>query len=274
MQDITKDRIKKDLGNLGIKPGDKLMVHSSLRSIGHVIGGADTVIDAVLESIGEQGLLMMPTFSYSYEKGNGTGPFNKRISPSRTGYITEVFRKREDVVRSDHPTHSVSAVGKNAKYYIAGHEETKGAFDNDTPLHKLALDKGRILLIGVGHEANSTIHVAEFLARLPFLDLPNRSSYGNGFLVQRDDGSIEKIPFPLKLSGCSHGFGKVDDIKGIEEIQKTGYIGEAHSRLIEALPLISLLIGILKEKPDFLLCDNEECEGCSRRRKRLRELKL
>ncbi len=274
MQDITKEGIKKDLKKLGIKPGDKLIIHSSLRSIGHVIGGADTVIDAVLETIGKQGLLMMPVFSYSYEKGKGSVPYNKKISPSKTGYITEVFRKREDVVRSDHPTHSVAVSGKDAEYYAAGHEATKGAFDDDTPLHKLALNKGRILLIGVGHEANSSIHVAEFLAGLPFLDMPNRTSYGSGFLVQRDDGNIEKIPFPSKMCGCSHGFGKVDDIRGIEKIQKTGYIGEAYSRLIEALPLISLLMGILKDKPDFLLCADEGCEGCTGRRERLRELKL
>ena len=273
MQDIIKDRIKKDLISLGVKLEDKLMVHSSLRSIGHVIGGADTVIDALLEVVGKHGLMMMPTFSYNYEMNNGTAPYNKMISPSKTGYITEVFRKRKDVERSDHPTHSVAAAGKNAKNYIADHKETKGAFDNDTPLHKLAFDKGRILLIGTGQEANSTIHVAEFLAVLPFLDLPNRTSYGSGFLMQRDDGSIEKISFPKKLSGCSHGFGKVDDIKGIEQIQRTGYIGEAYSRIIEALPLINLLLPILKDTPGYLLCDNEECEGCKRRRERLKDIK-
>lgn len=271
---ITKHDIIRDLKKIGIKSRDKIIVHSSLKSIGWVDGGADTVIDALMEVIGDEGIIMMPTFTYSYESRPGALPYHRMKTPSLTGYVTDIFWKRKNVQRSMHPTHSVAVWGKNACDYIRGHDATVSPFDRDTPIYRLAASGGYILLVGVGHESNSTIHVAEFIAALPFIDIPNRESYGNNYIIELDDGRIERVPLSQKLSGCSLGFDKVERIEKIRELQKEGLIGHAYSRLIKAWELMEVLMPVLKDYPGFLLCENEHCEGCAKRRHRLEILRM
>ena len=105
---VTVQRLIDDLKKAGIKRGDRLVVHSSLKSIGMTRDGADTVIDALMDVIGEEGTIFMPVFTYSYEREGKTDPFDRKDSPSLTGIITETFRKRSGVLRSSHPTHSMA----------------------------------------------------------------------------------------------------------------------------------------------------------------------
>ena len=272
MDIVSKENIASDLRKIGITRGDKLIVHSSLKSIGYVDGGADTVIDMLMETVGEDGLLMMPTFTYSYELRVGALPYNKKKTPSETGLVTNAFWRRENVKRSEHPTHSVAVYGKDAAQFVNDHDEHFPPFDEGTPIHRLAMNDGYILLIGVGHESNSTIHAAEFMADLPFIDIKNRESYGSKYIIERDNQSIEKIALCKKLSGCSHGFGKVETLDRIINAQKEGYIGRARCKLIKGQEILDALVPVLREKPDFLLCSSKTCEGCSKRRKRLEEV--
>ncbi|NSW89101.1 MAG: AAC(3) family N-acetyltransferase [Firmicutes bacterium] len=266
VNNIGLKRIITDLLKMGVKKGDKLIFHCSLKSIGYVEGGADTLINALLNVVGEEGLIMMPTFTYSYEGNKGTLPYNKKKTSSQTGLVSDVFWRRSDAYRSDHPTHSVATIGKEAEKYVENHNEYTPPFGEDTPIHKLAKNGGLVLLIGVGHEANSTIHVAECLADLPFLHIKNKDTYGDYYLVERDDGSIERIPLSKKLSGCSKAFGRIENIKGIKEIQREGYIGNALCKLVNGNKLIELLVPILKKDPAFLLCEGVgEC-NCHRKR--------
>lgn len=102
-----------DFKALGIKPGMSLLTHSSLRRVGPVDGGADTVIDALLEVLGPEGTLMMSTV------GGNVNPeqpvFDVRNTPCTVGTLANVFRKREGVIRSLHPVHSVCALGPKAE---------------------------------------------------------------------------------------------------------------------------------------------------------------
>jgi aminoglycoside 3-N-acetyltransferase len=122
---VTKQQIVKDLRSLGIQEGSVIFVHSSLKSIGFVEGGAETVIDALMEAVGPEGTLTMPCLSVSgsmvktLERGS---VFDPKITPSTVGAITEAFRKRQDVCRSIHPTHSVCAWGAKAGWITSGHE--------------------------------------------------------------------------------------------------------------------------------------------------------
>lgn len=266
---IYKKDIVKDLKKLGIRPGEKLAVHSSLKSLGWVYGGANTLIDALIEAVGTEGIIMMPSFTYSYELRKDAVPFNKNKTPAKTGHVSDTFWRRKNVKRSEHPTHSVAVFGKHAAKYVAGHNEYTPAFDKNSPLVRLAQNNGYILLIGVGHTSNSTIHSAEFLADLPFLDLPNRKSYGKNYLVERENGNVEKIPMNKKLTACSKGFDNIKKINGINEITKEGYVGNALCKLIKSKDMLDLIVPVLKVKPDFLFCSNPYCEGCRRREKRL-----
>lgn len=113
---IGKEDIKFSLELMDIKKGDILLVHSSLTSIGYVEGGAETVIDALLETVGEEGTIVMSTLTGWFE------PFDSGSIPSAVGKISERFRLRKNAFRSLHPVHSVAAIGKHAEYITEGHE--------------------------------------------------------------------------------------------------------------------------------------------------------
>ena len=143
---ITKKEIKRSLQLMGIVPGDTLLLHSALTAIGKVDGGADTVIDAFLEAIGEEGTLVMSTLTGWF------APFDAATSPSAVGYLSEVFRKRPGVLRSLHPVHSVCAYGKNAAFITEGHEHCKtGCGEGTTAVGCGHGQKYRDALSGRGH---------------------------------------------------------------------------------------------------------------------------
>jgi aminoglycoside 3-N-acetyltransferase len=162
---VTEADIEKGLRDLGLRSGDMMIVHSSLSSFGHVEGGAETVIEALMETVGKEGTILMPAFA----------PRIKVFDPSRTrsrmGKITEVFRYRKDVPRSVHPTHSYAAWGKRAGELVKDHVETHGI---DSPLGKLAQGGGYVLMLGAPVGSNTAIHVAETVERLRCLGLGQR----------------------------------------------------------------------------------------------------
>ena len=155
---LTKAQIKETLFSNGLRPGDHLLVHSSLRSVGPIDGGPEALIDALREATGAQGTLAMPTFNYRF--GLAFPYFDPRRVGSRAGALTEIFRRRPDTIRSLHPTHSVAAQGKRASEITADHYKF-GAFGVGCPIDRLVQAGGYVLLLGVSHLANSCIHVGE-----------------------------------------------------------------------------------------------------------------
>jgi hypothetical protein len=147
---ISAKDIAADLRVLGLGEGMNLVVHSALSSLGTVEGGADAVIDALLEVLGKSGTLAMPAFFFPPSE-----LFDPAVTPSRMGLITETFRKRSGVLRSFHPTHSVAAFGLLARYLVEGHK-TATAFGIDSPLHRLAKSEGYVLLLGVQHRLDDS----------------------------------------------------------------------------------------------------------------------
>ena len=266
---IDKEEIIIGLRKLGLCEGDKVIVHSSLKSMGLIYGGADTLIDALLEAVGINGLVMVPTFTYSYENNEGTMPYNKYKTPSQTGLVTDIFRRRRNAFRSDHPTHSVAAIGKDAEEYAKGHGPEVPPFDINTPIQRLAKDGGYILLIGVSHNTDSTIHVAECIANLPFLDIKNRESHGDFCLIESNNGKIIRFPLSKKLPACDNMFNEIEKLEDIKKQQKEGYVGNAFCKLIKGSVLLDILVKVLRDNPGYFLCNEEKCWSCSERKKRL-----
>src|SRR5262249_14848642 len=123
---VPKDRIRADLDALGLRSEDVVFLHSSLKSIGYVEGGARTVLEALFEAVSPGGTLIVPTY---YMPGgtiiNACNQPNYIFDPRRhgtdLGTLPAEFLKFPGIERSLHPTHSVSAVGKHAKYVTSGH---------------------------------------------------------------------------------------------------------------------------------------------------------
>jgi len=181
---VLKEDIIKALQKVQVKKGQTIMVHTSLSSLGFVCGGAEIVIEALLECIGEDGTIMMPTQSWkNLDPSTGVHweepqqwwqiirdnwpAYNKDITPTNTmGAVAEMFRKWPGAVRSDHPARSVAAYGKNAEYLVENHD-LSNIFGEDSPIGKLYKLDGYVLLIGVGYDKNTSIHLADVRANYP-----------------------------------------------------------------------------------------------------------
>lgn len=152
---VTRADIVSGLRFMGVCAGDLIQVHSSLGSFGFVEGGADAVVDALLELVAPDGTVMVPTFNHGAEH-----IFDVRTSPSYNGAITEAFRCRPQAVRSVHATHAYAAIGPLAAELCAGHPEA-GTFGMESPLGKLAQRGGWALLLGVGMNRCTAAHLGE-----------------------------------------------------------------------------------------------------------------
>lgn len=253
----TRESLAADLRRIGLQTGDKVVVHSSLKAIGPTDGGAETVVWALLDVIGPNGLLAAPTFSYQATR------FNPATEPSVTGAITETVRQWPGAVRSWHPTHSWAMIGPDADRIAEGHHLI-GGVSFGSPLDRIAREGGRILLLGVGHAANTTIHVGETHAGVPYLDVPFFSDSPRTATV-----IIGELEIPVDLidpSGCSRSFGMVEYILRRDEAIRDGKIGNAISQLMTGMDVINAAKEILAAEPDALLCDDPDCHRCTQGR--------
>ncbi|WP_019003287.1 aminoglycoside N(3)-acetyltransferase [Succinimonas amylolytica] len=184
MKPVTRNDILKAFQDLGIVPGDTLMVHTSLSSIGYVSGGAQTVISALTEAVGDNGTVMMPTQSWKnldpetgvhwevpreyWQVIRDTWPaYDRNITPTNTmGAVAEMFRSWPGTLRSDHPARSVAAWGCNAAFLTRDHD-LSNIFGDGSPIGRLYDLDARVLLIGVGYDKNTSLHLADARASYP-----------------------------------------------------------------------------------------------------------
>lgn len=181
---VLKKDMLEALRAVGVKKGQTIMVHTSLSSLGFVCGGAQTVIEALLECVGEEGTVMMPAQSWKNldpEAGvhweeprewwqairDNWPAYDKDITPTNTmGAVAEMFRKWPGALRSDHPARSVAAYGKYAQYLTENHD-LSNIFGDGSPVGKLYELDGYVLLIGVGYDKNTSLHLADARAEYP-----------------------------------------------------------------------------------------------------------
>lgn len=240
---------------LGLRDGDRVVVHSSLSSLGHVEGGAETVVDALLETVGSDGSVGVPTFT-RYDE-----PYDPAASPSTTGAVTEALRQREDAVRSPHPTKSISAIGPDASRLLAEHDP-ENSLGPGSPLHRLVDAGGKILLVGVDHTANSALHVAERLAKVPYRDQTTTTETTVG-------GPVERVE--VNRVHCSRGFEVVHPLLVAAGAVSAGQIGDAPAVLLDGPATLSLTVDLLRADPGALLCSAPDCSRCQYARERIAE---
>lgn len=158
------------LRRLGIRPGDVVIVHSSLSRLGFVTGGAGAVVMALQEAVGAGGTLGAPTFWTVDPNSVDEGTlFDAVQGKSQMGIISERIRQLPGAVRSLHPTHSATFVGPHAHYLTAEHHKDEAPAGPRSPYRKLAAMEGKILLLGVSLEYLTSFHTIEDeVARFPF----------------------------------------------------------------------------------------------------------
>jgi aminoglycoside 3-N-acetyltransferase len=238
-----------------LREGDTLIVHSSLKSIGWVEGGASTVVHALRNAVGKRGTLLMPTFS----DPQPSGCFYLGRTPSRTGLISEVFRTSPGVVRSRQPTHSVSVWGRLTDF--SADHETTGPLGIDSPLHKAAQAGAKILMIGCGMTRCSLVHVAEAIVRVPYLGKAVYSGYERDLQLVDIDGASH-VYSPRDVPGDSRAFSKVQQRMEQSGLIHHGLLGDARCLVFSGKAALMMAITMLREDPASLLCDNARCQVC------------
>jgi aminoglycoside 3-N-acetyltransferase len=243
MEGMTREDITEALHALGLAAGDVVMVHSSLRSIGYVAGGADTVVNALLDVLSPSGTLVVPTFTPSH--GREADPvFDPARDPSEVGQITEVVRRRSGARRSVHLLHSVAALGARSAE-IAG-QHGPAAFAADGPFWRVQELNGWLLLLGVPYLRCTYVHVPEMLVQ---------SIYRYWREVEarvRDPDGTER---PLLLRSFAPKLGYPPDLNKVgaaleaRGLVRIGPVGNAVARLFRARDLIDVGIAEYRKDP-------------------------
>ncbi|MFP4187574.1 MAG: aminoglycoside N(3)-acetyltransferase [Acholeplasmataceae bacterium] len=252
----TIGTLKKDLISLGLKTGDRVIVHTSLSRIGWISGGAVAYIDALLEVVGPNGTVVMPTQTADNSDpaawGNPPVPKNWIPTIARTtpafdadktptrgmGRVPEVFRKYPGAIRSNHPTDSFAALGKDARSLTQHHALSPG-FGLDSPLGYLYLNQGKILLTGVGYDTCTALHLAECLSGVVPKRKLKTAMMEQGKRIWRtfSDYDYDSDDFPL--------LGKAYERE--RRVAKRS-LGMAETRLIDLADLIDFAVIWMRKK--------------------------
>ncbi len=237
----TPATLTADLLALGVSSGGVVIVHSSMSAIGWVAGGAQGIVESLFDAVGPAGTIVMPTQSGQLsDPANWSNPpvpadwldvlrrelpaYEPYLTPTRAmGQIVECFRQHRETLRSNHPLLSFAANGPAAAYIVDDHQLTPG-LDDSSPLGRLYEVEAQILLLGVGHANNTSLHLAEYRATWP-----GKTTCREGAPILRD-GCRTWATYE-DLDRYEGDFQAIGDAFAKTGRERTGPIGAATGRL-------------------------------------------
>lgn len=245
--------ISADLRTIGVRPGGVLLMHSSFRSLGFVPGGPHAAVQAVLDVLGPDGTLVVPT----HTSENSDPRFWTRppvppewwdtirhqapgFDPDRTpasrfmGVLAETVRAWPGARRSDHPSVSFAAVGPHAAEITASHELTDGLGER-SPLGAVYRLGGQVLLLGCGHANNTSLHLAE--TRVP--DPPRHTT---GAVVRTASELGEWVTWE-EVDPDESDFAQAGSAFDASGGTRIGRVGDAETRLMSQRALVDFGVG-------------------------------
>ncbi|MFB6361000.1 MAG: aminoglycoside N(3)-acetyltransferase [Halobacteriales archaeon] len=252
---VTVGSLVDDFRALGLAAGDTVIVHASLAALGWVCGGPPAVIDALQTVLTADGTLVMPTHSTQYSDPEAwtqppvpddwepviraeRPPFRPAVTPTRgMGAIAECFRGYPGAVRSRHPELSFAAWGANAEAITANHSFDYG-LGEDSPLGRLYEQDGQVLLLGVGHDRNTSIHLAEYWAALA------QDTHENTVPIELD-GRTETITY-RDLKTDASDFDELGAAYEAAVGLDTGSVGAATAKLLAQPSLVDFAVDWLE----------------------------
>jgi aminoglycoside 3-N-acetyltransferase len=240
-----------DLRNLGLGSGTTVLVHSSLSALGYVVGGAHAVVLALWDILGETGTLVVPTHSGELSDPRhwhhppvpeawwpairaSMPAYDPVLTPPRQmGLIPDVARLLPGARRSAHPQVSFSAVGPNAPFVIDGHRLENG-FDEHSPLARLYDLDAQVLLLGVGHANNTSLHLAEGRADI------ERTEIIDGAPVMLD-GERRWVTYESR-EYHSNDFDQLGGALAHAGLERVGKVGASESRLLDVVAMVDFAV--------------------------------
>lgn len=246
-QPRTRTSLAEDLRRLGLTPGMVVLVHSSLSALGWVNGGPVAVIQALMDVLTPEGTLMLPAHSGDlsdpaewnsppvpaewHQIIRDTMPaYDPRFTPTRgLGRVAELFRTFPDVTRSGHPCVSFAAWGAQAQFLTENHR-LNWSLGEDSPLARLYDLDGRVLLLGTGHDNNTSIHLAQYRVNDAFPVIRQ----GAPMIRDGQRQWVEYQDLELETDGFEEIGNSFQSIGGII----TGQVGSAEAQLMRQRALV------------------------------------
>lgn len=250
---MNKAQLTDQLRNLGIADGGVLLVHTSFRSVRSVEGGPAGLIGALRDALGPDGTLAMPCWT-----GDDSTPFDMTMTPASQdlGVTAELFRRMPGTLRSVHPF-AFAAAGPRAAQIVAGPLPLPPHAPDSPVGHIHDLD-GQVLLVGVGHDADTALHLAELLAGVPY-GVPKH-------ITVLQDGVPARIDY-RENDHCCERFALADDWLRARGLQREGRVGNAHARLFQIRDVVAAALEHLARDPLVFLHPPEAgCGDCDRAR--------
>ena len=244
---LTFEDLVANFETLGIQAGDTLLVHSSYKSFGGVEGGPQTVIDALLKVLGDQGTLIMPTFNFDFCKGE---PWDVRTTPSHMGAITNMVRENPASKRVFHPIYSFAVLGKHADFLTR--ERYKSSYGANSLFAKLRQLDGKIMVIGLIYNDSMTFfhHIEE----MEGVDYRYMKEFTG--LVTDEDGNTYEDTFTMLVRDIDKGvrtrvdpMGNLMEDIGIITVRK---IGDAKVCLMKANEVYEFTAREMRRDPRLL----------------------
>lgn len=255
---VTTTSLVRDLASMGIERGDTLIVHSSLRSLGWVVGGAAAVVDAFRDVVGPEGTITMPSHSGDWSDPSNWGnppvprewwdqivgerpPFDPYSTPLRgMGAIPANLLMRRETLRSAHPLHSHMAMGSKAAFITERHP-LDDSFGDSSPLGRLYTLDAKVVLIGVGHENNTALHLAEARASWPGKRLVEFRS------TVATDGSPHIVTWNA-FDPDSDDFGELGSELELAGLVRIGRMGEAVVRVAVMRQIVDAAVPMIESR--------------------------
>jgi aminoglycoside 3-N-acetyltransferase len=246
---ITITRLVDDLQQLGLEAGQTVLVHSSLSKLGWVCGGTQAVIMALMDVLGNDGTLMMPTHTaQNTDPSNWGAPpvpeswvqtirdnrpaYDPTLTPPREmGAIPESFRKMSGVKRSNHPIGSFAAMGKQADFLLDKHDSLEQMFGDTSPIGKLYDCGGHVLLLGVTHSNNTSLHLAEHRA-----DFPSKRMVKEG-VAMMVEGQRQWVDFEM-MALETDDFEEIGTAYHTQHGYPQGKVGLANALFMRQAPIV------------------------------------
>lgn len=256
MTTFSVDDLSEQLRTLGVQKGRVLLVHTSFKALGPVEGGPLGLISALRGALGPDGTLVMPTMT------DGQSRFDPRTSPSLgMGITAELFWRQPGVHRSTHPGGSFAAAGPLADL-ICKPQPLAPPHGGDSPVGRVHELRGQVLLLGVTHSEDTTLHLAETLAQVPY-------SVSHPCVVEVR-GELRTVNIP-ETDHCCRGFRRADDWLRERGLQREGKVGNADARLCSSRDLVTVATERLAVDPLVFLCaQGAGCEECDLSRAHIR----
>jgi aminoglycoside N3'-acetyltransferase len=251
---VTRGALVGQLRTLGVADGDVLVVHAAFSKVGPVDDGPQGLIDALQAAVGPAGTLVMPSMTDQDDE-----PFRLQATPCRgMGIVADTFWRLPGVLRSDSP-HAFAARGPRAAQITAPHpiEVPHGL---DSPIGRACDLDARVLLLGVGHDADTTIHLAENLAAARYRRRKWSTILRNGGPVRVEYSEVDH---------CCQQFALLDGWLEAENAQRRGLVGRADTRTAKSRDIVRLAVARLAECETVFLHSPGVCSECDEARRSL-----